>query len=66
MLPLDSSNVSLDSLTGRNETIDFSDYLNSEHHHNLYTIIHISIVVVSDSEVAIDGHTAMQKRLKMF
>lgn len=35
MPPLVSSNVSLDTLTGHNESVDFSDYLNSEHHLNL-------------------------------
>lgn len=50
MAPLLSSNMSLDTLTGRSETVDFSDYLN----------------VVGDSEIDINGHAIMQRKLKMF
>ena len=31
MPPLVSSNIALDTLTGHNESVDFSDYLNSEY-----------------------------------
>lgn len=50
MPPLISSNMSLDTLTGHNESVDFSDYLN----------------IAEDSEVDISGRVAMEKRLKMF
>ena len=67
MPPLNSSNISLDTLTGHNETVDFTDYLNSEHHHKrCYHSLMSNLTVVGDSEVDINGHVAMQKRLKMF
>jgi len=67
MPPLDSSNISLDTLTGRNESVGFADYLNSEHHHkHCYHSFISNITVAEDSEVTIDGHAVMQKRLKMF
>ncbi|XP_065885861.1 proteasome maturation protein-like [Dysidea avara] len=49
MPPLHSSNLAMDTLTGRDETVEFCDYLN----------------VSWDTEVNVDGHLAMEKKLKM-
>ena len=64
MPPLHSSNLAMDTLTGRDETVEFCDYLNGKICFT-FTLLSIQYIVSWDTEVNVDGHLAMEKKLKM-